>query len=335
MHALILAAGHGTRLRPYTLNRAKPSLPFLNVPLMGYSLYHLEQSGLSQLAVNAHHAPETIEKTVSLLCEGSNYKVHVVHEQPDILGSGGAVKNAQNVLSGGGDFIYANGDEVMLFNHNRAYRPLMASHKEKHPIATLMLCRHPDVGTVFNGVWIDKNKHLVRFGKEDLNDGTEAFHFTGVIVFSEKIFKYLPEGESNILHDGLIAALNDGEIVLGHIEEDLIWYETGNPANYLEAHWQCMKMLKENSPRASDIKNILKRFQCTSNIYELDGPSQLLFSQTDLKDPKVQLSGFISLGEGVRLGAGCSLKNCIVESYARVPENAQLSEQIILNADHR
>src|SRR4051812_5726608 len=104
MNALLLCAGLGTRFRPITDKIAKPTIPFLNVPLLGYSLAYLENAGLKNLVMNTHHLPDTIKATSKTLCADINYKTQFSHE-PEILGSGGGIKNAENLLATTDDFI--------------------------------------------------------------------------------------------------------------------------------------------------------------------------------------------------------------------------------------
>src|SRR6187402_2717354 len=98
MKAMILCAGLGTRLRPHTEKLAKPAIPFLNIPLLGYSLFHLETLGLSTLVANTHHLPETVKKAALFATVGSKYKTFFTEEQPEILSSGGGIWRAEQYL---------------------------------------------------------------------------------------------------------------------------------------------------------------------------------------------------------------------------------------------
>src|ERR687892_731532 len=52
MRAMILAAGYGTRLWPLTIDRAKPAIPFMNRPLVGYVAEYLAGYGFDDVVVN-------------------------------------------------------------------------------------------------------------------------------------------------------------------------------------------------------------------------------------------------------------------------------------------
>ncbi len=60
MQAMILAAGFGTRLLPYTKYLPKPLFPVLNTPLLLAAVNRLKSSGFSKIIVNCHHLGEQI-----------------------------------------------------------------------------------------------------------------------------------------------------------------------------------------------------------------------------------------------------------------------------------
>ena len=60
MRAMILAAGLGTRMQPLTDLVAKPALPVLGRPVIAWLLHFLRSQGISEVAVNLHHHPESI-----------------------------------------------------------------------------------------------------------------------------------------------------------------------------------------------------------------------------------------------------------------------------------
>ena len=61
INGILLSAGLGTRLRPYTYDTPKPAIPFLSIPLAVYPLTLLAEFEIQNLVVNTHHLPEKIE----------------------------------------------------------------------------------------------------------------------------------------------------------------------------------------------------------------------------------------------------------------------------------
>lgn len=91
IHAMILAAGEGVRFRPHTSICPKPSIPFLTIPLIGYSQYHLKNLGIQNLVTNTFHLPHKIVNSLNTLRMVSQNKYYS-HEKGQILGSGGGLQ---------------------------------------------------------------------------------------------------------------------------------------------------------------------------------------------------------------------------------------------------
>src|SRR5918911_3655777 len=113
MRAMILAAGYGTRLWPLTVDRTKPAIPFLGRPLVGYVAEYLSHYGIREVVVNLHHRPESVR---AALGDGSRFGVRLDYvEEPEILGTSGAIDNARHLLEGD-TFIVVNGKIVTDIN---------------------------------------------------------------------------------------------------------------------------------------------------------------------------------------------------------------------------
>src|SRR5919107_1159302 len=132
MRAMILAAGYGTRLWPLTLDRAKPALPFMGRPLVGYVAEYLAQFGCDEIVVNLHHRPESVRRALG---EGSDFgvKLHYV-EEPEILGTSGALDNTREFFEHE-TFVVVNGKIITDIDLHAA----LETHRKMKAIATLVL----------------------------------------------------------------------------------------------------------------------------------------------------------------------------------------------------
>lgn len=250
MNMMILAAGEGTRLSPYTLQTPKPAIPFLTVPLASYSLALLENIKIDTLVANTFHLPDQIEKLFKEL----NYPYRQLifsSEKEQILGSGGGIHNAEASLIHGDHFIVMNGDEVILPSAPGLIQEMQEYHRWHKGIATLLVMDHPEVGKKFGGAWTEKagnSSKVVCFSKTAPTATMKGHHFLGVMILSKRIFSYFKDQivEENILYETLAKAMSLGEEVYVH-HTNPVWFETGNPADFLTATEFCANSLQEFS----------------------------------------------------------------------------------------
>ncbi len=229
MKGMILAAGLGTRLRPLTLERAKPAIPLLGEPLIHRLVRRLMGCGVSQFRVNLHHLPDTIEKVF----DSNDQRLPVSFSyEPEILGTAGGLKANESFFDEG-TFLMANGDIVMEFPLEEA----LAFHKSREALATLILFRQEEPCRYFP-VRIDGEGRLHNFKGVESPAGkalSTSYVFTGIHILEPRLFDYIPIGCFYEITDQVYpAALANGERILG-FPVDGYWNDVGAPCRYLEA----------------------------------------------------------------------------------------------------
>ena len=118
MKAMILAAGLGTRLRPLTNTIPKPLLPIAGTPLIVWNLLLLKRHGFHDVIINLHHLGPMIEQAVG---NGSKYGLRIYYShEPVILGTGGAIKQAEPNFSGE-PVLVLNGDTLFELDLDALY----------------------------------------------------------------------------------------------------------------------------------------------------------------------------------------------------------------------
>jgi NDP-sugar pyrophosphorylase family protein len=106
MHALILAGGKGTRLRPLTVYTPKPIVPVMNRPFLLYQIDVLKRSGIEDIILSLSYQPDKIEH---LLGSGSELGVNLRFlTEPHPLGTAGAYRFASEQLND--TTVVLNGD---------------------------------------------------------------------------------------------------------------------------------------------------------------------------------------------------------------------------------
>src|SRR5690349_12281894 len=132
MKGFILAAGFGTRLWPLTEDRTKAAVPFLDRPLIGYSVEYLVSHGIRDITVNLHHQPDSIRRALG---DGSEFGAQITYSfEEEILGTSGALDRVRDALADE-DFVVINGKIVTDIDLHEA----IAAHRKHDAIATLVL----------------------------------------------------------------------------------------------------------------------------------------------------------------------------------------------------
>ncbi|HEV7798090.1 MAG TPA: NDP-sugar synthase [Pyrinomonadaceae bacterium] len=229
MRAMILSAGYGTRLWPLTEDRTKPAIPILGKPLVGYVAEYLASYGCDEIVVNLHHRPESVRRALG---DGSRFgvKLHYV-EEPEILGTSGALDNARALLDGE-TFVVVNGKIITDIDLNAAFE----THRRQQAIATLVLLpnRSFEKFSVVNTV----DGCVSGFGglpaPEQFSENDPPLMFTGIQILEPRIFDYIPRGVfSHSTTDVYPRAIASGERVAAHIAEGR-WFELSTIKRYLD-----------------------------------------------------------------------------------------------------
>lgn len=332
MNVMLLAAGEGTRLRPHTLIRPKPAMPFLNVPLACYPLAFLEDLKIDHLVVNTFHLPTKVVDLFMQMNHGGR-KLYFSHEVNQIMGSGGGLSLARDYFKVDEDLVMMNADEVILPLEKGIFAKALEQHKKNRSFCTLLTMKHEDVGTKFGGVWLDQNRQVKGFGKTKLSEEcTHAEHFIGVQILSGKIFEYLAQGvASNILYDAVTAAIQDGHRVeTFHV--NCHWFETGNPADFLSASKESLGILSshETSYAQTHLRRLLERYHPEKMHLTKTPELTLLKVASAVVDSSATLSGFAVLGARSNIQANAKLSNVVVADKITIAAGTQAANQIFL-----
>lgn len=244
MKAMILAAGFGTRLFPLTIDRTKPAIPFLGKPLVGYVAEYLTAFGIKDIVVNLHHQPDSV---IRALGNGERFGVNIIYtrEEPQILGTAGALDNARHFLEGD-TFLIVNGKIITDIDIAAALK----THKDTGALATMVL-KPNSKREKFTTVETKQN-FVTGFGddaqpadageiRNDNRSTSAPLMFTGIHVLEPRVFDYIPRGVySDIVPTFYNPALEKGEKIAAHVT-DASWFELSTIPRYLDISLAMMK----------------------------------------------------------------------------------------------
>ncbi|NOR46218.1 MAG: NTP transferase domain-containing protein [Candidatus Delongbacteria bacterium] len=223
MQGMILAAGFGTRLAPYTDNCPKALVPLNGRPLLGYIIDKYITSGITEIVINAHYLSEQIIDFV----ENNNFNANIkIVVEKDILGTGGGIFNMLEYFTDEDFFVY-NTDVISDID----LPSLMKYHKQNNPLVTMVM---QDRET-FNQVIIDKNKNFcglkyIKANKEILaKQPIEPFRllaFCGIHVINKSILKYKSTDNEFSIISTYLDAVKSSENILSY-QPDIYWEDVG------------------------------------------------------------------------------------------------------------
>nr|WP_026182782.1 nucleotidyltransferase family protein [Leeia oryzae] len=235
MHAMILAAGRGERMRPLTDHTPKPLLQVGSEPLIGWHIRHLASAGIRQIAINHAHLGQQIEQQLGT---GDDYGVRIRYSpEATALETAGGIATALPLLANTPDspFLVVNGDILTDID----FLSLLASAQQQIQqgmLAHLVLVPNPphneqgDFSLIAGAVGVHAH---------------ERSTFSGIGLYHPALFADTPAGQPAKLGPLLKAAAAAGK-VSGQLHTGF-WLDVGTPARLEEArtwvasHWDATR----------------------------------------------------------------------------------------------
>jgi mannose-1-phosphate guanylyltransferase len=216
MRAVVLAAGTGARLRPYTDAMPKPMVPVAGRSLLERTVAWLEANGVTEIAVNLHHCPEVVRHHFG-------ERLHYSYE-PEPLGTAGALVPLAAWL-GRSRFLVLYGDNLIELD----LAAMLRLHELERAAMTVALFERNEVSA--SGVAELVGHRVVSFReKPDPGETDSRLVSAGLLVCEPRVTEFVePGGVVDFGHDVLPALLVAGEIVAGYVmqpDESLYWIDT-------------------------------------------------------------------------------------------------------------
>ncbi len=349
LKAVILAGGEGSRLRPLSLQRPKPMVPFFDHPVLESIINLLRTHGITEICMTLHYRPDCIKEYFG---DGSAFEVSLTYfTETSPLGTAGSVKACRSFL-GDDDFLIISGDAVCNFDLTAC----AAFHQEQNADATLILHRH-DQPLEYGLVVTEEDGKIIRFVEKPAwgQVCTNTIN-TGIYFCNPRIFSRIPDNEPwDFGKDVFPALLQDKRPLYGYIASGY-WCDIGDCAAYLNCVADSLAGqtgvlpsaplispgIWSDSPLPDDIKitppcYIGKQVSFGTNVQigpntslgsfcSIENGSKIersLLEHTYIGDD-VSLYGVVAY-RGVSIGKGSVLREGVV-----IGENAQIGENAIV-----
>lgn len=220
MKAMILAAGLGTRLRPYSRHTPKALFTINERPVLAIAIEKLQLAGFDAVMINTHHHHEQIEAFIAQ----SFFSIPVqTRHEAEILGTGGAIRNISDFWEND-SLLVINADIVSDIDLAEVY-----GFHNTHPHPVTMVMHDYEQ---FNGVHVDTKDFITGFRGKQCTQGNRKLAFTGIHVLDRRVLDFLPpHGPAHII-DTYQRMIESEEGIKAKVVQGPRWYDIGTPESY-------------------------------------------------------------------------------------------------------
>jgi len=339
MKGLLLAGGHGTRLRPLTYTGNKHMLPIANKPMLMYGFDHLRAAGIKEIGIVLGPLQEGILESFG---DGSKFNVKITYiDQPDPKGIAHAVLISKDFLDDDSFIVYL-GDNLL-----KESIPELADEFQKSSADAMVVISKVKDPSRFGVVQIDGRKivKLVEKPKQYLSD----WALTGVYFLRPSIFSVIetlkPSWRNELeITEAIQSLLERGGRVTYH-DVSGWWKDTGRPEDILEANRLVLSDLK------TTIKGKVEEGAIVSGNVEIQ-EGTIIRKGASIRGPatigeysEIQegayIGPFTSVGSRVKIG-GAEVENSIVLEGTTIDCRERIvdsiigkNSKIVSNLDHR
>ena len=287
---ILLVGGFGTRLKPLTDESPKPMLPVAGLPVTEHQILAAKRAGIHTLVLATSYLAEVFTPYFGDGAKWGMKILYAVEKEP--LGTGGAIRNAAELLGRDEPIVIFNGD--VLSRHSIADQ--IAFHLEKKADVTLHLIDVEDA-RAFGCVPTDSNGRVTAFLEKMDNPVTNSIN-AGCYVFSPQIIDQIPLNKVvGVERETFPALVSSGRPVFGYKEQSY-WLDVGTPAALFKG--------------SRDL---------------VDGDFHAMAGTTIASDAVI--TGGTSIGARSSIGAGARIDDCIIGDDVSIGAGVVLTHSFI------
>ncbi len=322
MKAVLLVGGLGTRLRPLTYRIPKPLIPVMGKPLIMHVIDSMPAE-IDEIIIPVSYKKEMMEDY--LLKNRPKRRITLVDE-PEPMGTGGAVKNVEKHIDG--QFLVINGDSISSLDIAKFIR----FHRQKKAFASISLWPVIDP-TPYGIVDIAEDDRIRRFQEKPKKE--EAFSNlinAGAYALEREVLDIIGKGFVSMEREVFPKILDKG---MYGMQFTGYWIDCGRRENLLEAFWTLM---------GPDTRNVDKR--SVSEGADLRAPV-VVRQDAVIAGATVGAHAYISeravigirsrversvILEDARIGTRCKIRDSLIDVGVTVPDGAVIESDILSNA---
>ncbi|AHB13239.1 bifunctional sugar-1-phosphate nucleotidylyltransferase/acetyltransferase [Dehalococcoides mccartyi] len=315
--AVILAAGEGQRLRPFTASKSKVMLSIAGKPLLEYVIESLALNGIRDIILVVGYQRERI---FDYFGQGGHLGVQITYvHQPNQLGTAHALKQANDKIKG--DFLVLNGDQLI--------KPSTISEFAKQPPQAVMVKAVNGEDPRRYGV-ITSSGGLLTSIEEKPSIAKSSFINTGIYSFSMKVFDYIGEHlDIPVVLQSMIKDKLDIQVAESHG----LWLDIVYPWDMLSLNAAVSAELKPGVAGTIESGVVIKgpvligkNTVIRSNSY-ITGPV-IIGEGCDI-GPSVCIYPSSSIADNVTVAPFCQIKNSLIYSGNSIGVASVIEDSVI------
>ncbi len=233
MKAMILAAGLGTRMRPFTDKKPKALIEIAGRTLLEIVITNLIKLGFDEIIINVHHFADQIIEFLNKM-DNFNIRIEISDERDELLDTGGGLRKASWFFDDGKLFLVHNVDIITDMD----LRKMIKYHNERKALVTLAVKKRETSRYLL----FDKSMNLcgwtnVKTGEVKTavpNRKTVKYAFSGIHIIDPAFFEYLGDKEKFYIIDEYLKLAKNSKIA-GFDHSDSLWLDIGRPKSLEEA----------------------------------------------------------------------------------------------------
>jgi mannose-1-phosphate guanylyltransferase len=318
MQALILAGGEGTRLRPLTETTPKPVISLVGRPFISYMLEWLRGHGVDDVVLACGFMANGVR---AVLGDGGALGVRLRYiEEPEPLGTGGALKFAEELLDE--RFLMLNGDVLTDID----VTALVEQHARTGATATLAL--YPvDDPSAYGLVRLNDDRTVSEFLEKPSPEQIDTNLINaGAYVLERRVLDSMaPAGTKvSIERDVFPTLVGDG--LYGYAASGY-WLDIGTPDRYLQATFDIL----DGSVRTEIGSEIATAGGVLSAGATVDGEvvAPALIGRGAMVAAGATVGPYAVIGDDTSVAKGATVTHAAVLSDAQIGEGATVTGSIV------
>ena len=239
MKAMILAAGLGTRLKPFTLYHPKALALVNGKSLLQRNIEYLQSYGITEVVVNVHHFADQIIQAVKDN-HGWGSTVLISDESDEVLETGGGVLRAESFFAKESSVLVMNADILTTLNLH-SFIEADLHHVAKYPncVATLAVTNRTSSRNLLFGLqnqligWCNNTTQEFKWVESEWSEYTPKA-FSGIQIIHDNYFKHIKlSGKFSLIDAYLSFGLSMPILSYDHSQDILL--DVGKPENVEKA----------------------------------------------------------------------------------------------------